>query len=109
MEALTRAVESGKTRYIGFSEWPAERIQAAIDLSRERGFAKFVSSQPQYSLLWREPEDEVIPLCAANGISQIVWSPLGQGVLSAENMIPTLRRRAIRARRATRWAASWTG
>jgi aryl-alcohol dehydrogenase-like predicted oxidoreductase len=81
MEALTRAVESGKTRYIGFSEWPAERIQAALDMS---GVAKFVSSQTKYSLLWREPEDEVIPLCAANGISQIVWSPLGQGVLSGK-------------------------
>jgi aryl-alcohol dehydrogenase-like predicted oxidoreductase len=81
MEALTRAVESGKTRHIGFSEWPAERIQAALDLT---GVTKFVSSQPQYSLLWREPEDEVIPLCAANGISQIVWSPLGQGVLSGK-------------------------
>jgi aryl-alcohol dehydrogenase-like predicted oxidoreductase len=81
MEALTRAVESGKTRYIGFSEWPAERIQAAVDMT---GVAKFVSSQPQYSLLWREPEEEVIPLCAANGISQIVWSPLGQGVLSGK-------------------------
>jgi 1-deoxyxylulose-5-phosphate synthase len=84
MEALTRAVESGKTRYIGFSEWPAERIQAAIDLAGGGGVTKFVSSQPQYSLLWREPEDEVIPLCAANGISQIVWSPLGQGVLSGK-------------------------
>ncbi|MFL6764857.1 MAG: aldo/keto reductase family protein [Sphingomicrobium sp.] len=81
MEALTRAVDSGKVRYIGFSEWPAERIQAALDMS---GVAKFVSSQPQYSLLWREPEDEVIPLCAANGISQIVWSPLAQGVLSGK-------------------------
>jgi len=81
MEALTRAVESGKTRYIGFSEWPAERIRAALDLT---GVAKFVSSQPQYSLLWREPEDEVIPLCAAHGISQIVWSPLAQGVLSGK-------------------------
>jgi aryl-alcohol dehydrogenase-like predicted oxidoreductase len=81
MDALTRAVESGKTRYIGFSEWPAERIQAALDMS---GVSKFVSSQPQYSLLWREPEDEVIPLSAANGISQIVWSPLGQGVLSGK-------------------------
>src|SRR5690348_17357859 len=69
MEALSRVVESGKTRYIGFSEWPAERIRAAIDLGRERGFTPFVSSQPQYSLLWREPEAEVIPLCAANGIS----------------------------------------
>src|ERR671930_409521 len=53
MGALTRAVESGKTRYIGFSEWPAERLQAALDLT---GVATFVSSQPQYSLLWREPE-----------------------------------------------------
>jgi len=84
MEALTRAVESGKTRYIGFSEWPADKIQAAIDLANQRGLTKFVSSQPQYSLLWREPEDEVIPLSAANGISQIVWSPLGQGVLSGK-------------------------
>ena len=84
MEALTRAVESGKARYIGFSEWPADKIQASLDLSRERGFTKWVSSQPQYSMLWREPEDEVIQLCAANGISQIVWSPLGQGVLSGK-------------------------
>ncbi|MFL6786959.1 MAG: aldo/keto reductase family protein [Sphingomicrobium sp.] len=81
MEALTRAVDSGKTRYIGFSEWPAERIQAALDMA---GVTKFVSSQPQYSILWRQPEDEVIPVCAANGISQIVWSPLGQGVLSGK-------------------------
>ena len=89
MEALTRGVECGKARYVGFSEWPAERIQAALDLagrstSLRTGVTKFVSSQPQYSLLWREPEEEVIPLCAANHISQIVWSPLGQGVLSGK-------------------------
>src|SRR6476661_8853757 len=84
MDALTRVVKSGRARYIGISEWPADRIRAAIELSRDRGFIPFVSSQPQYSLLWREPEDEVIPLCAANGISQIVWSPLGQGVLSGK-------------------------
>ncbi|MEA3049536.1 MAG: hypothetical protein QOG84_1372 [Sphingomonadales bacterium] len=81
MEALTRAVESGKTRWIGFSEWPADRIRAALDMA---DVAKFVSSQPQYSLLWREPEQEVIPLCAANGISQVVWSPLAQGVLTGK-------------------------
>ncbi|MEO5971877.1 MAG: aldo/keto reductase family protein [Sphingomicrobium sp.] len=81
MEALTRAVERGKVRYIGFSEWPAERIRAALEMT---DVTKFVSSQPQYSLLWREPEQEVIPVCAANGISQIVWSPLGQGVLSGK-------------------------
>jgi aryl-alcohol dehydrogenase-like predicted oxidoreductase len=81
MAALTRAVDSGKVRTIGFSEWPADRIRAALDIT---GAARFVSSQPQYSLLWREPEQEVIPLCAANGISQIVWSPLGQGVLTGK-------------------------
>ncbi len=81
MEALSEVVQSGKVRYLGFSEWPAERIQAAIDMA---GVEKFVSSQPQYSLLHRDPEEKVIPLCAANGISQIVWSPLGQGVLTGK-------------------------
>jgi aryl-alcohol dehydrogenase-like predicted oxidoreductase len=81
MEALTAAVRAGKTRYIGFSEWPADRIAAALALA---DVEKFVSSQPQYSLLWRQPEEAVIPLCAANGISQIVWSPLAQGVLTGK-------------------------
>jgi len=81
MAALTDAVASGKVRYIGFSEWPAERIKAAIEVA---GVERFVSSQPQYSLLWRSPEEDVIPICAANGISQIVWSPLGQGVLTGK-------------------------
>jgi aryl-alcohol dehydrogenase-like predicted oxidoreductase len=81
MQALTEVVRQGKARYLGFSEWPADRIQAALDLP---GVEKFVSSQPQYSLLWREPEREVIPLCAANGISQIVWSPLAQGALTGK-------------------------
>ena len=81
MEALTEVVRQGKVRYLGFSEWPPDRIQAALDLP---GVEKFVSSQPQYSLLWREPEREVFPLCAANGISQIVWSPLAQGTLTGK-------------------------
>jgi len=84
MAALTDVVSSGKARYIGFSEWSAAQIQAALDLSRERGYAKFVSSQPQYSLLHRGPEREVFPLCKANGISQIVWSPLAQGALTGK-------------------------
>ena len=83
MEAFTAAVKAGKTRYIGFSEWTAPQIQAALDMVAT-GQEKFVSSQPQYSLLWREPEFEVIPLSAANGISQIVWSPLAQGVLTGK-------------------------
>jgi aryl-alcohol dehydrogenase-like predicted oxidoreductase len=81
MQALTEVVEAGKARWIGFSEWPVERIGEALAMP---GVAKFVSSQPQYSALWRAPEAEVIPLCAANGISQIVWSPLAQGVLTGK-------------------------
>jgi aryl-alcohol dehydrogenase-like predicted oxidoreductase len=81
MQALTEVVEAGKARWIGFSEWPPDRIQAALDLP---GVARFVSSQPQYSALWRGPEAEVIPLCERNGISQVVWSPLAQGVLTGK-------------------------
>ncbi|MEE9589609.1 MAG: aldo/keto reductase family protein [Hyphomicrobiaceae bacterium] len=81
MRALTDVIRQGKVRYIGFSEWPVETIRAAIDMA---GVAKFVSSQPQYSLLWREPEAEVFALCRGNGISQIVWSPLAQGVLTGK-------------------------
>ena len=82
MEALTEVVRQGKARYLGFSEWSAEQIQAALDLVP--GVEKFVSSQPQYSLLYRMPERDVIPLCAENGISQIVWSPLAQGTLTGK-------------------------
>src|SRR5439155_11266870 len=81
-EALTEVVRAGKARYIGFSEWKADQIQAALDLVPR--VEKFVSSQPQYSLLFRVPEREVIPLCKRNGISQIVWSPLAQGALTGK-------------------------
>jgi 1-deoxyxylulose-5-phosphate synthase len=84
MEALTEVVRQGKARYLGFSEWIAEQIGASLDLSSSRGLEKFVSSQPQYSLLYRAPEREVIPLCQENGISQIVWSPLAQGALTGK-------------------------
>jgi aryl-alcohol dehydrogenase-like predicted oxidoreductase len=84
MEALSEVVRSGKARYIGFSEWTPDEIQASLDISRQRNLEKFVSSQPQYSLLWRAPEREVMPLCDANGISQIVWSPLAQGALTGK-------------------------
>jgi aryl-alcohol dehydrogenase-like predicted oxidoreductase len=81
MAALTEVVQAGKVRQIGFSEWPARRIREALSLPNT---AKFVSSQPQYSALHRAPEADVIPLCAANGISQVVWSPLAQGVLTGK-------------------------
>jgi aryl-alcohol dehydrogenase-like predicted oxidoreductase len=81
MEGLSEAVRSGKVRYIGFSEWTPEQIQAALDVP---GTEKLVSSQPQYNAIWRSPEAEVFPLSAANGIGQIVWSPLAQGVLTGK-------------------------
>ena len=81
IEALQRVVAQGKARYLGFSEWTPEQIRAAIDIA---GPDLFVSSQPQYSMLWQAPQDQVFPLCAANGISQIVWSPLAQGLLTGK-------------------------
>ena len=81
MDALSNVVRQGKARYIGFSEWNAEQIRAAFDIPH---IEKFVSSQPQYSILWRVPEIEVFSACAANGIGQIVWSPLAQGVLTGK-------------------------
>ena len=82
MEALTEVVREGKARFLGFSEWTADQIRAALALVPD--VEKFVSSQPQYSLLYRVPEREVIPLCKENGISQIVWSPLAQGALTGK-------------------------
>jgi aryl-alcohol dehydrogenase-like predicted oxidoreductase len=81
MAALSDAVRAGKVRYIGFSEWPIDKIQAALAIP---GVEKFVSSQPQYSLLHRDPERSLFPLSGRNGISQIVWSPLAQGVLTGK-------------------------
>jgi len=81
IEALQQVVASGKARFLGFSEWTSEQIQAAIDIA---GPDLFVSSQPQYSMLWQAPEVEIFSLCAANVISQIVWSPLAQGLLTGK-------------------------
>src|SRR4051795_7485496 len=81
MEALTEVCEAGKVREIGFSEWTTEQVQAALDVPNTRNF---VSSQPQYNMIWRAPEAELIPFCEEHGISQIVWSPLAQGVLTGK-------------------------
>ncbi|HEX6788688.1 MAG TPA: aldo/keto reductase family protein [Gaiellaceae bacterium] len=81
MQGLTEVARSGKTRYIGFSEWPVDKIEAALELA---GVEKFVSSQPQYSMIWRGPDRDVIPFCAKHGISQVVWSPLYQGILTGK-------------------------
>jgi aryl-alcohol dehydrogenase-like predicted oxidoreductase len=81
MEALTTAVERGKARHIGFSEWTPEQIRAGLEVPDTVTFA---SSQPQYNMIWRAPEAEVFELCRRHGISQIVWSPLAQGVLTGK-------------------------
>ena len=81
MEALTEVVRQGKARYLGFSEWPEGKIREAQAMG---GVEHFVSSQPQYSMIWRGPERDVIPASRELGISQIVWSPLGQGILTGK-------------------------
>ncbi|HWB57585.1 MAG TPA: aldo/keto reductase family protein [Gaiellaceae bacterium] len=81
MEALTEVVRRGKARHLGFSEWPPDRVRAALELP---GVERFVSSQPGYSLLRRGPERELFALCAENGIGLIAFSPLAQGVLTGK-------------------------
>ena len=84
MQALSEVVRSGKVRWLGFSEWAPDQIEAALAMAKDAGVEKFVSSQPQYSILYRRPEKKVIPISAAGGVSQIVWSPLAQGVLTGK-------------------------
>lgn len=84
LEALDRAVQSGKVRAIGFSEWTAPQIDAAASLTGESSLTRFCSSQPQYSMLWRKPEAEVFPACARHGIGNLAFSPLAHGVLTGK-------------------------
>ncbi|MGW0941069.1 aldo/keto reductase family protein [Streptomyces sp. NPDC002623] len=83
MEAFADVVHSGKAHYIGISEWTADQIRSAHALARELHIP-LVSSQPQYSMLWRVIEDEVVPTCEELGLGQIVWSPIAQGVLTGK-------------------------
>jgi aryl-alcohol dehydrogenase-like predicted oxidoreductase len=82
--ALTEVGDAGKARFIGVSNWSGDQIRGGVELARERGFAKIVSSQPPYSLLDREAEEDVIPASREVAVSQIVYSPLAQGVLSGK-------------------------
>ena len=84
LRAFDDLVRAGKVLYVGISEWPAERIAEALSLSKEMGLDQIVSSQPQYSMIWRTIEHKVVPVCRDGGISQIVWSPIAQGVLSGK-------------------------
>src|SRR3954467_10000367 len=83
MTTFADLVRQGKVLYIGVSEWTAEQIERGAALARELKIP-FISNQPQYSMLWRVIEAEVIPACEKLGMGQIVWSPMGQGVLSGK-------------------------
>ena len=82
--AFDDLIRSGKVLYIGFSEWNAEQIAQALKIQDEKGYYRFISSQPQYSMLWRVIESQVVPLSEKEGIGQIVWSPIAQGVLTGK-------------------------
>lgn len=84
LRAFDDLVRQGKVLYIGVSEWPADRIRAALALADERGLRRIMSNQPQYSMLWRDVEREVLGTCLELGIGQLVWSPLAQGVLTGK-------------------------
>ena len=84
LRAFDDLVRQGKVHYVGVSEWTADQIADALRLADEMGFDRIVSNQPQYSLIWRVIEAEVVPLCEKEGVGQIVWSPLAQGVLTGK-------------------------
>ena len=84
LQAFEDLIRQGKVNYIGFSEWTAAQISSALKIQDARGYSRFVSSQPQYSALWRVIEAEVVPLSRKEGIGQIVWSPIAQGVLNGK-------------------------
>jgi aryl-alcohol dehydrogenase-like predicted oxidoreductase len=77
-------VRQGKVLYVGVSEWRAEEIAAALKIADEMGFDRIVSNQPQYNMIWRVIESEVIPLCEQEGVGQVVFSPIAQGVLTGK-------------------------
>jgi len=84
LRAFDDLIRQGKVSYIGFSEWTAPQISQALKIQDSRGYDRFISSQPQYSTLWRVIEGAVVPLSKKEGISQIVWSPMAQGVLTGK-------------------------
>jgi aryl-alcohol dehydrogenase-like predicted oxidoreductase len=84
LRAFDDLVRQGKVMYVGVSEWKASEIEAALRIADDMGLDRIVSNQPQYSALWRVIEAEVVPVCEKGGVSQIVWSPIAQGVLTGK-------------------------
>ena len=84
LRAFDDLVRQGKVLYLGVSEWRAEQIADALRIADQMGFDRIVSSQPQYNMIWRVIEAEVVPLCEKEGIGQVVWSPIAQGALTGK-------------------------
>ena len=84
LSAFDDLIRQGKVMYIGFSEWNADEISRALKIQDAKGYTRLVSSQPQYSMLWRVIESKVDPVCRAEGIGHIVWSPIAQGALTGK-------------------------
>ena len=84
MRAFDDLVRQGKVLYVGVSEWKAEQIREAVQIAQDMGFDRIISNQPQYSMLYRVIESDVVPTCEELGVSQIVWSPMAQGVLTGK-------------------------
>src|SRR5215831_12916546 len=101
MRAFDDLVRQGKALYIGVSEWRAEEIAAALRIADEMGLDRIVSNQPQYNMIWRVIESEVVPLCEKEGIGQIVWSPIAQGALTGKYLPGTAAPQGSRATDAT--------
>ena len=84
LRAFDDLVRAGKVMYVGVSEWKASEIEQALRIADDLGLDRLVSNQPQYSALWRVIEGDVVPLCEKEGVSQVVWSPIAQGVLTGK-------------------------
>ena len=94
LRAFDDLVRQGKVLYVGVSEWRAEEISAALRIADDMGFDRIVSNQPQYNMIWRVIESEVVPLCEKEGIGQIVFSPIAQG--DTDRQVPARRAAAAR-------------
>jgi aryl-alcohol dehydrogenase-like predicted oxidoreductase len=98
LRAFDDLVRQGKVLYVGVSEWRADQIAAALRIAEQMGFDRIVSNQPQYSMIWRVIESEVVPLCEKEGIGQVVFSPIAQGVLTGKYLpgaAPPAQSRAV--------------
>ena len=110
LSAFDDLIRQGKVHYIGFSEWTADQILQALKIQDARGYNRFVSSQPQYSALWRVIEPNVVPLSKKEGIGQIVWSPMAQGVLTGKYLPgkkPPVGSRATDKKSGAKFISGW--